>query len=151
MTTSDLPELLPAIILQVGSASVAIDPNDVQKCLELETIRPLPQAPRALRGIALVEGEPVFVIDLSRLSLEGEPRVEGDETSVSSSGVLCRVDGESVLVTGGQIRSVGRVRVSELPVPRTTELSELSAEWRGAAVPVLSIPSVLAAATKRSV
>ena len=130
---AELTELVPAIVLQAGSATVALAADQVEKLVVPQHLLRVPLAPPALRGVMLEGGEPALVVDLS----PGNAVAEAG--AANPAGIVCRAGGERVVLVGGQVRHVGRLRL----VPG----GELAAEWRGTAVPLLSVAELLATAT----
>lgn len=147
-----LPELVAAALLQVGSMSAAIAIREVRRALHLGRVTPIPLAPPALRGITLVEDEPVLVVDLRRLNNSSSLKEHLEIPSPRTVGLLCRSGDLSVALTGAQVRTVARLRVSTTS-PQPVGLgrwARSAAEWRGTSVPLLSVEEILDAMTSRA-
>jgi purine-binding chemotaxis protein CheW len=78
-----MPGPIQILIVRSGSRRCALMASDV-----IETMRPLPtrpvgEAPPFVRGIAVIRGLPVPVVDLARLLGDGEARGNGSSRYVS--------------------------------------------------------------------
>lgn len=160
MASPDLPELFDVVVVQVDGAIFALDAGEVRRVVLLKDpreVQAIPRADPALRGTALVGGAPLLVIDLQEVvASEGAQRSldnDADETQHGAFpilGILCRVDDESVLLVGGQVRATGRLRAADESAFQWAGIAKRGVEWRGRAVPVLSILHMLTSVSEPS-
>jgi chemotaxis signal transduction protein len=142
-----LPELLAAVVVQVDTATVALPVSAVLRVLRIEKITEIPCAPSTLRGVALVDGEPLFVIQLSALPLGGRSVKSVTAGDGAELALFCRAGGERALLAGGHVRAVAELRRMDWSSPGRGELFDGAVEWRGGSIPLLALSRVLDVAT----
>lgn len=138
MTSPDLPDLLDAVVIQAGSATVALAARDVERFALIRDPLRVPLAPPGVEGVAVVDGAPALVIDLAaRLAPAPPERRDEARPPPARIAIVCRVEGETVALVGAQVRSACRLRT-------VSRLGAASAEWRGAAIPLLDLRALVA-------
>jgi len=133
-----LHAIVPAAVLQLGSMSVALPTDEVERVVLPGELMRVPLSPRMLAGIAIFSGEPAPVVDLAALVGVTGLRSAGGETAI-----LCRGEEGPVALLGGRVRFVGRLRRATDDVKCVAARGAV--EWRGSAVPLIEPDNVLAA------
>jgi len=152
-----LPELLDAVVLQVQAGTFALAASEVRRFVLLNGVRALttiPGAPPTIRGVVCVDEQPMLVLDLAELQATPPHRGNGTSEIVTAQlgtfpmmGIVCRGDDETVVFVGAQVRTVGRLRTARVPRPHEPRLVQKAVEWRGRAVPLLSVARLIAEGT----
>jgi hypothetical protein len=144
VSSPDLPGLLDAVVIQAGSTTAALAARDVERFVLIRDLLPVPLAPPGVEGLAVVDGAPALVIDVAARLAPAQPERRDAARPPAPPrparvAIVCRVAGETVALVGAQVRSACRLRTVARP-------GAASAEWRGAAIPLLDLGALVAAA-----
>lgn len=130
--------------MRVGGQTIALSVERAHRFVVLGPIQPVPGAPAAVLGLTLVDSAPASVIDLARLRLS--PHRASPPGVPPTVGLFCRRGAESVVLIGGKVRSVGRLRVTPGASLHGACRASRAVEYRGAAIPLLSLAAIVEAA-----
>jgi chemotaxis signal transduction protein len=140
--SESLQELVPAAVIQVDSLEAALPASVVEKLVALPGLVRVPMAPAGLAGIAILEGEPVPVVDLCEI-LCGHRAATSPEAAV-----VCRTASRRVALVGARVRSIDRLRRAPQPVALPEASSGV--ELRGRAVPLIDLDRLCDALRKKA-
>ena len=140
--TDLLAQLVPAVVLRVGSLVTAVPTREVQRFILVRQVSPLPRSPAAVLGLSVIGGEAAMVIDLALLLDQPPPT-----TWPANLGLWGKPEAESLVLVGGQVRWVGRLRRASEPVEGSCFTEAV--EWKGSTVPLLVWSEVLEACLRR--
>jgi len=133
-----LPQIIPVTIVQAGNHDVALPTLEAQEFHLVREISPVPLSAEPLLGVTIISGEAALVVDLP--TLLDQPR---RSVWPPDLGLWARAANESLVLVGGQVRWIGRLRRTNADVE--SSLAEGAVEWKGATLPLLSWELVLEA------
>jgi chemotaxis signal transduction protein len=147
--SAELPDLLDAVVIEASAVTSALAARDVDRFIVIGDLLAVPLAPPWLRGVALVDGAPALVVDVAALpgpaSTAGraveEARAQpyaGSAPPPTQVAIVCRVEGETVVLVGALVRAIVRLRIS------ARRGSSRAAEWRGVAIPGIDLEGLIA-------
>ncbi len=138
------------LIVRAAGRDLALDVRRVREILAAALVTPVPLAPRSLRGLAPIRGQPVTVVDLAvRLGADRAPPGRRSPIVV----VDARVDGNAATVAL-LVEDAGRLVESQDVLPRPASLdgdAELCTGFLvvdGALVPILDVDAAVVPGTE---